>query len=671
MNRSADDLGRYLAITLILSFAALQARSQDAPQNDPAAPTDPAIVRAATLQAEQGGTGPYKAMMTADSGLYTHTIYRPADLSGFGGDDLLPIVVWGNGACANIGNRFRYFLTEIASHGYFIAAIGPIGPQFVEGNVSTTPPGEEAPPPVDPADRTAPSSWTQLIDAMDWAIAENGRQGGIYYGKLDPGRIAVMGQSCGGLQAIRASADPRTTASGIWNSGTFPDDANMILPGAEASKASLKDLHAPVAFITGDESDVAFNNSNADFALIDHVPALRAYRKGLGHSRHYRAPGGGPFAAVAVAWLDWQLKGDEEARHWFVGDDCRLCRDPDWFIDTKNFGAAVAAEPDEATDFSDTGWASKRPVLASACVQACPWGELGDFVRDAMAPLGYDVILCRNCNRDRGPRLVATAGMPPPLGETDVAHGTVRVTAPVDFGITAAGFLAGGYHGDYPKLRLIARIEDPMYLLVAVTKASGITDLADVATKEMPVRVLAGEGADDVLAYYGLTRERIEAFGGSFGGSMGQEADAEFDIIIDSLGSSAMNPESWQWTRLSMARELVFLSLPQPLIDELAARRDYQPVTVKWGYLRGVNHELATVGRTGEVVFARADTPDDAAYDIARALDAARGGLKWYVRPYAIDPRTVWHSQDVPLHPGAERYYREAGYLPAEAGKMD
>jgi len=285
-----------------------------------------------------------------------------------------------------------------------------------------------------------------------------------------------------------------------------------------------------------------------------------------------------------------------------------------------------------------------------------------------MAPLGYDVILCRNCNRDRGPGLVATAGLPPPLDETNLAHGdTVRVTAPVDFGITAAGFLARGYHGEYPNLRLIARIEDPMYLLVAVRRELGIDDLSEVVAKKLPVRVLTGEGAADVLGFYGLTQERIEALGGSVGRSMGVEADTAFDIIIDSLGSSAMNPESWQWTRLSMAHDLRFLSLPEPLIATLSSQRDYQPVTVKWGYLHGVDHEIATVGRSGEVIMVRADTPDAAAYDIARAIDAARGDLKWYVRPYSIDPRTVWHSQDVPLHPGAARYYREAGYLPASS----
>jgi len=321
---------------LFLSAAGLSAIAQDAPQNDPMAPTDPEIVKAATLAAENGGTGSYRAIMTVESSLHTHTIYRPADLSPFGESLQLPIVVWANGACANFGNRFRYFLTEVASHGYFMAAIGPVGPQYLEGNASMTPPGDTPPPPVDPEDRPQPTSWTLLIDAIDWAIEETQREGGPYYGKLDKNRIAVMGMSCGGLQAILAAADPRTTTAMIWNSGTFPANNDRVLSGAEATKASLADLHTPVAYISGDESDVAFRNSNDDFEQIDHVPVLRAYQHGVGHGDVFRTPNGGSFGKVGVAWLNWQLKGDLQGKAWFTGNDCVLCRDESWELRSKN-----------------------------------------------------------------------------------------------------------------------------------------------------------------------------------------------------------------------------------------------------------------------------------------------------------------------------------------------
>jgi uncharacterized protein len=344
------------------------------------------------------------------------------------------------------------------------------------------------------------------------------------------------------------------------------------------------------------------------------------------------------------------------------------------------FPSPAAAQPPAPTasastgtiDVGKTGWAVKRPIIAAACPFGCPWGELGEFVHDAMKPLGYDVILCRNCNRDRGPRLVSAAGAPPPLDALDARTGTTqRFDAPVDFGITASSILAsayagtGGYAsaGPMKNLRLIARIEDPSFLLIAVKADSGITDLAQIKDKKLPVKVLAGGGADQVLAYYGITRADIASWGGSVNAAMGAREAAQFDLIIDDHGSPAMNPEGSHWPILSQKYDLKFLDLPAPLIQQLAKSPDYQIVSTKWGLLKGVDRNIRTVGRSGEAVFARADTPDQSAYDIARAVDKSRNDLIWLIRRYSIDPRTVTENQGVPLHPGAARYYREQGYI--------
>src|ERR1019366_7450592 len=71
------------------------------------------------------GSGPYKAVMEMDAGLPDHTIYRPEDMSALNGATL-PLVIWGNGACANSGNAFSNFLTDISSYGYVAIALGPI-----------------------------------------------------------------------------------------------------------------------------------------------------------------------------------------------------------------------------------------------------------------------------------------------------------------------------------------------------------------------------------------------------------------------------------------------------------------------------------------------------------------------------------------------------------------
>lgn len=341
----------------------------------------------------------------------------------------------------------------------------------------------------------------------------------------------------------------------------------------------------------------------------------------------------------------------------------------------------LTAAPARAQDIDAgvTGFAVKRPVLASACPNGCPWGELGDFVTEALKPFGYEVIQCRNCNRALGPTLVSTAGYPPELTGADTVVGTTtRVNAPVDFGITSSSRLSWGYaglydyaqDGAYSNLRLIAKIEDPSYLLAAVKVESGITDLAQIAEQKLPVTILGGGSpiSQPVLDYYGLTRDAVTSWGGSFADPIvaGFADDPPFDLIINENASPANNPESSYWTKLSQKHNLLFLDLPKQVLDQLASDQTLGvvPALVKWGFLHGVDRPIATVARSGHAVFGRDDMPEQAAYDIAKAIDQQRSGLKWFIRPYSYDPQTAWQNMDVPLHPGAQRYYREAGYLP-------
>ncbi len=313
------------AILALLPLPALgQALVEEVPPADIAAK-----VAAATAAADAGGQGPFAAEMVSDPLLPTHTIYRPRNLARAG---KLPIVAWANGACTNIGNRFRYFLTEVASHGYLVIAIGPVGPHTAEWKTNL-----DVNNPLPPSERTAPSFAQQMTDAIDWSIVENARPGSAYRGKLGVRSIAVMGQSCGGLQTISAAADPRVTTAVVWNSGTFPEGRKPLMGTADAIKASLRRIHVPVAWISGDESDQAYPNANDDYAAFNHAPALRVWHKGTGHSAHWRDPHGGVFTPLGIAWLDWQLKRRRAASSLFMGPDCALCKTEGWFVQSKGF----------------------------------------------------------------------------------------------------------------------------------------------------------------------------------------------------------------------------------------------------------------------------------------------------------------------------------------------
>ena len=299
------------------------------------APAPTAEERAAAMAAQRerldkipdtAGTGAYPAIKEETASLPDHTIYRPADLGKLG-KRRLGVYVFGNGACSNDGASARLHLLEIASHGYLAIAPGRIR----TGPGATVRPSSESPAPR-PADGKLPkppTSAADLTSALDWALAQNADRKSPYFKKIDPAAVAISGFSCGGLQALQIASDPRVKSLIVMNSGIF-NDTTMGITGIEVSKALLDRIHTPTLYILGGETDIAYANGMDDFKRIRHVPAYLGNLVGVGHGGTYWEPNGGKAAAAVVAWLNWQLRGDEQAAKMFVGQDCGLCRDPAW-----------------------------------------------------------------------------------------------------------------------------------------------------------------------------------------------------------------------------------------------------------------------------------------------------------------------------------------------------
>ena len=353
---------------------------------------------------DEGGSGPYKAIIVSDDAIATHTIYRPQDLSVFKKGNLLPVLVWGNGGCANSSSGHINFLNQIASQGIIVIAIGPMPEERPQGGFGGGMGGGSS------------TQSSQLTEAMDWIIAQNDDKDSQYYGKIDTKNIAAAGMSCGGLQALEVSKDPRLKTVMICNSGLFvnnggggaapaagprpqrphpegprmdsarigngrigngrigngenPEPGNMpqgerprmggMMPpmgggmppmgggmpqmggGApmmggmpNMPKEDLAKIHTPIIYILGGPTDIAYENGMDDFKRIDHVPAF-ACNFNVGHGGTYTQPYGGEFGVVATAWLNWQLKGDQEAGTLFTGETCGLSLREGWTCEKKN-----------------------------------------------------------------------------------------------------------------------------------------------------------------------------------------------------------------------------------------------------------------------------------------------------------------------------------------------
>lgn len=262
---------------------------------------------------EDGGTGPYKVLMLEDPSLEAHTIFAPQDLAPFGKKNLLPVLVWGNGACTNSPWEHYKFLNEIASHGFLVIATGYI-------------PMEEKPY------RGPMSTSAQQIESIDWAIAQNADKNSPYYGRIDVEHIAAAGMSCGGLQTLDNATDPRLTTIMICNSGLFINPGTAVPNMPMPAKERLQEITVPVIYILGGPEDIAYENGMDDFHRLVKVPAFAANYP-VGHGGTYRQDHGGEFTVPALAWLQWQLKGDKEAAKLFQGADCGLANREGWTVE--------------------------------------------------------------------------------------------------------------------------------------------------------------------------------------------------------------------------------------------------------------------------------------------------------------------------------------------------
>jgi dienelactone hydrolase len=295
------------------------------------------------------GSGPYKAVMSVEADLPKHVAYYPADLAPLGARKL-PVVIWGNGSCLYAGNRYRSFLTEIASHGYLVISGGPMGAVELEVGPQSNPaprgagPGRGArgeppqgrggrgeQPPGAAATPQERVTVPLLKEAIDWAVQQNGAAASRFNNRLDLQSIVVMGHSCGGGLAVQlATEDARVNALGIWFSGAG-------LAGAQGSDpAALSKIKGPVLLITGEEKlDIAYESGKRTFEALNHLPVFYGWQNELQHIGTFGAKDGGEMGVIATNWLEWTTRKNQKAGRMFKGAGCMLCKDPTWHVQKK------------------------------------------------------------------------------------------------------------------------------------------------------------------------------------------------------------------------------------------------------------------------------------------------------------------------------------------------
>ncbi len=255
----------------------------------------------------------------AAPGLPGYTVYRPAEFKDAKGK--LPVVAFSNGACAASNDGHLYFLMQVAARGFVVIAHGEPDAQSAPGSQATQ---------------------DRLKKAIDWATSPPGRGGAKYHNHLDARRIATMGHSCGGIDAIwTGEHDARVKSVVSLNSGCFPDDSTGGASGPLAvCRQYLSNLGGPVMYVAGGTSDVAYPNSIGSYERTSTVPTVFASHATAGHGGFFGTASRTvqlQLVQAVVEWLDGTLNGNTEALSFLVGPNAELGQLSNWTVASKGF----------------------------------------------------------------------------------------------------------------------------------------------------------------------------------------------------------------------------------------------------------------------------------------------------------------------------------------------
>jgi hypothetical protein len=125
------------------------------------------------------------------------------------------------------------------------------------------------------------------------------------------------------------------------------------------------------------------------------------------------------------------------------------------------------------------------------------------------------------------------------------------------------------------------------------------------------------------------------------------------------------------WRDMADKLDLAFLPIERAARDKLGAELGWPSASLPKGYLRGMDRELEFLDFSHFLLVTTTAIPDDVAYAMAWSLVERWDDLEVQYRhipperspvSYPLDPQAACRTP-IPLHPGAERYFREAGHL--------
>lgn len=228
------------------------------------------------------------------------------------------------------------------------------------------------------------------------------------------------------------------------------------------------------------------------------------------------------------------------------------------------------------------------------------------------------------------------------------------------------------YEEKYENIRMVATGLSPQVIEVVARASVDVDSIDDIFKNHVGIRWLTpNKGSttpalffDIMLQYYNTTESDIKSWGGSTTYTPYSDwaqfvQDGHADIMFNQ-GSMPFSTTQ----EIAANTSLKLLSLPEGLRNYMVEKYALQEYTIAGGTYDFEDQDINTLQMCSGLG-CNAELDDDTVYRILEIIEANLDEFKSISASFSnFDLATAWQNTgSVPLHPGAERFYREHGYM--------
>ena len=208
------------------------------------------------------------------------------------------------------------------------------------------------------------------------------------------------------------------------------------------------------------------------------------------------------------------------------------------------------------------------------------------------------------------------------------------------------------------------------YLQFVVDKRFGATSMDDIFMKKMPIRIAVDRvGTTDELAlrrvmgFYKMTYDDLAKAGGKVShAGYNDQATLFKDRQVDAMFQNIAVPSS-SVLEAKVGRDIMLLGFPSDVMEYMYKTYAFVKGEIPAGAY-GLTDKPLPAPESPTMMTANSKLAADVVYRVVKVVgenpDRVR---KIHDSLKAFDPTNGWKDLGAPLHPGAEKYYREKGWM--------